>query len=195
MRKSEITRKTNETDIKLALCIDGTGKYSINTGCGFFNHMLELFARHGGFDLEVSCRGDTDVDFHHTVEDVGICLGQAFSKALGDMKGICRYGDIMLPMDETLVLCAVDISNRFYLNFDVEMDNAKAGDFDSELVEEFLIAFARNASITLHINKLYGKNTHHIIEGVFKALARTLSKALAIDTKNADVIPSTKGML
>jgi len=195
MRKSEITRKTNETDIRLSLNIDGEGKYNINTGCGFFDHMLELFSRHSGFDLDVDCVGDTKVDFHHTVEDVGICLGKAFSQALGDMKGICRYGDIILPMDEVLIMCAVDVSNRFYLTFDVDFENSKVGDFDCELAEEFLIAFARNASITLHINKLYGKNLHHIIEGVFKALARTLAKAVAIDMKNADIIPSSKGIL
>ena len=195
MRTSEIVRKTNETDIQLKLSIDGNGIYSIDTGCGFLDHMLELFAKHSGFDLTIVCKGDTKVDYHHTVEDIGICLGKAFSEAVGDMKGIYRYGDIILPMDETLILCAVDISNRFYLNFDVDFDVNQVGDFDVELVEEFMIAFARNASITLHFKKLYGKNIHHIIEGIFKALARTLSKAVAIDAKNADSVPSSKGIL
>lgn len=203
MRKAVIERKTNETQIALTLCLDG-GKKSVKTDCGFFNHMLELFAVHSGFGLEVECRGDSEVDFHHTVEDVGIALGQAFLSAIGDKRGIARYADIVLPMDETLVLCAVDISGRGYLNFDAEMPAAKvfdgdgdtrskyAGAFDSELTEEFFVAFAREAKVTLHVKKLYGKNTHHIIEGIFKAFARVLKKAVKIE---GDEIPSSKGTL
>lgn len=203
MRKAEIKRKTNETDIALKLDLDGGAK-SVETDCVFFNHMLELFATHSGFGFEVKCKGDTQVDFHHTVEDVGIALGQAFLSAVGDKRGIARYADIILPMDETLILCAVDVSGRGYLNFDVEMPAAKvfdgdenarakfAGAFDSELAEEFFIAFAREAKVTLHIKKLYGKNTHHIIEGIFKAFARVLKNAVKIE---GDEIPSSKGTL
>ncbi len=203
MRKAEIKRKTNETDIALKLDLDGGAK-AVETDCGFFNHMLELFATHSGFGFEVKCKGDSQVDFHHTVEDVGIALGQAFLSAVGDKRGIARYADIILPMDETLILCAVDVSGRGYLNFDVEMPAAKvfdgdenaqskyAGAFDSELAEEFFIAFAREAKVTLHIKKLYGKNTHHIIEGIFKAFARVLKKAVKIE---GDEIPSSKGTL
>ena len=203
MRKAVIERKTNETQIALTLCLDG-GIKSVKTDCGFFNHMLELFAVHSGFGLEVECRGDSEVDFHHTVEDVGIALGQAFLSAIGDKRGIARYADIVLPMDETLVLCAVDISGRGYLNFDAETPAAKvfdgdgdtrakyAGAFDSELAEEFFVAFAREAKVTLHVKKLYGKNTHHIIEGIFKAFARVLKKAVKIE---GDEIPSSKGTL
>lgn len=194
-RYAEINRKTAETDIKLTLALDGEGKSEINTGCGFLDHMLTLFASHGSFDLTVSCQGDTDVDYHHSVEDIGICLGQAFAKAIGDAKGIYRYGNMILPMDEALILCAIDISGRDCLVDRLEIPTAKVGDFDTELVEEFFLAFVRNARITLHIRQLEGKNSHHIIEGTFKAFARALSAAVAIDEKKADRIPSTKGML
>ena len=168
MRQAEINRKTGETDISLSLSLDGSGKCGINTGCGFLNHMLELFAKHSRFDLNVSCIGDTDVDYHHTVEDIGIVLGQAFSQSLGDKGGITRYGSMILPMDETLVLTAVDISGRAYLNFDAQMPSQKVGEMDTELVEEFFWAFVRSSNVTLHIKLLDGKNTHHIIEVIFK---------------------------
>ncbi|MBO7187527.1 MAG: imidazoleglycerol-phosphate dehydratase HisB [Clostridia bacterium] len=195
MRTFSIERKTAETDIKLSLNLDGKGESTINTGCGFLDHMLTLFSKHGCFDLTVNCVGDTNVDYHHTVEDIGIALGQAFLSALGDKKGITRYGDIILPMDESLILCAVDISGRAYLGYNLEVRAKKLGDYDTELTEEFFIAFAQNAKITLHINKLAGKNSHHIIEGAFKAVARALKKAVSIDDKNKDAIPSTKGVL
>lgn len=195
MRKSEITRNTAETQINLILETDGTGKSDIRTGCGFLDHMLTLFAKHGRFDLTVKCTGDTDVDYHHTTEDIGIVLGEAFKKALGDMKGIYRYADIILPMDESLILCAVDVSGRAYLNYDVSIPTQKIGDFDSELVEEFLLGFIRKSEITLHVKQLAGTNSHHIAEGIFKALARVLDKATAIDEKYKDEIPSTKGVL
>ena len=195
MRKSEITRKTTETDISLRLNIDGTGVFDIQTGIGFFDHMLTLFTRHGRFDLAVKCAGDLHVDGHHTVEDVGICLGRAIRESLGDGRGICRYADITLPMDEALILCAVDISGRGTLCMDVSLPGGSAGAFDAELLEEFLIAFAQNAGITIHLRKLCGKNTHHIIEGCFKALARTLRRAVSIDPALGDEIPSTKETL
>lgn len=207
MRSSEINRKTAETDISLKLNIDGSGKFDIDTGSGFFNHMLELFTRHGRFDMTVKCDGDSDVDYHHTVEDIGIVMGQAFKQALGDKKGIKRYGSMMLPMDEALILVALDISGRSYLVYDVELPAMKvfddsdetktmmAGAFDSELAEEFLVAFSRELGLTLHVKKLAGKNTHHIIEATFKGLARALAKACSIDEKFADEIPSTKGSL
>ncbi len=195
MRKSEITRNTAETSIKLSLDLDGSGKSNINTGCGFLDHMLTLFAKHGRFDLDVTCEGDTQVDYHHTVEDIGICLGQAFAQALGNMAGIKRYGDIMLPMDESLVLCAVDISGRSHLSLDLGEIKPTVGDFDTELVSEFLLGLVRNAKMTLHIKLLYGSNTHHIIEGSFKALARVLGNAVSIDEKYSNEIPSTKGVL
>lgn len=196
MRATSITRTTNETDIKLSLNIDGKGEYSVDSGCKFFDHMLELFAKHGSFDMQLVCKGDKEVDFHHSVEDIGICLGQAFEKALGDKKGIERYGDKILPMDETLILCALDFSGRSYLNFDVQFpEEYKVGDMDTELVEEFFQAFVRNANVTLHIKKLYGTNIHHIVEGIFKAFARTLRQACEIDLRNADSLPSTKGKL
>ena len=195
MRKSEIIRNTAETRIQLSLDLDGSGKSNINTGCGFLDHMLTLFAKHGRFDLDVTCDGDTQVDYHHTVEDIGICLGQAFAQALGNMAGIKRYGDIMLPMDESLVLCAVDISGRSHLSLDLGNINPTVGDFDTELVSEFLLGFVRNAKMTLHIKLLYGSNTHHIIEGSFKALARVLGNAVSIDEKYSNEIPSTKGVL
>lgn len=195
MRKAEINRKTNETAINLSLCIDGSGKSDVSTGIGFLDHMLELFARHSRYDLCIKCIGDVKVDYHHSVEDIGICLGKAFSACLGDMKGIERYGDIILPMDETLILCAVDISGRSTLEYDVEIPSQKVGSFDCELLWEFLIAFVRNANITLHVKKLSGKNSHHIIEGVFKAFGRTLSKATKINPEYTNEIPSTKGVL
>ena len=195
MRTYEINRKTAETDIVLSLGLDGCGKSVIETGCGFLDHMLTLFASHGRFDLSVKCVGDTQVDYHHTVEDIGICLGKAFSEALGDKKGIERYGYMLLPMDEALILCATDFSGRDYLNFDVEIPTLKVGDFDTELVEEFWLAFTRQANCTLHFKKLAGKNSHHIIEGIFKAAARAFKTAVKIDPERADEIPSTKGVL
>ena len=195
MRKGEIKRKTAETDIELSLALDGTGKSNIYTGCGFFDHMLTLFAAHGRFDLNVSCKGDTNVDFHHSVEDVGICLGKAFSDAIGDCKGIKRYGNMILPMDESLVLCALDVSGRAYLNYDVNITAEKIGDFDTELIEEFFFAFVRNSGVTLHIKQLDGKNAHHIAEAAFKAFARALRQAVEIDIQSNDEIPSTKGVL
>ncbi len=196
MRKATVERKTNETDISLELCLDGAGiKPEINTGCGFFDHMLELFAVHGGFALKVSCVGDTKVDYHHSVEDIGICLGQAFKSAVGDCRGIARYGNMLLPMDESLVLCALDVSGRSYLAYSLDIPCEKIGDFDSELVEEFFLAFVRHAGITLHIKKLDGRNSHHIAEAAFKAFARALSAAVATLPENADRVPSSKGVL
>ena len=195
MRTYEISRKTNETDIKLKLNLDGTGVSNINSGCGFLDHMLTLFARHGRFDLEVFCKGDTEVDYHHTVEDIGIALGDAFSNALGDKKGIIRYGSFILPMDESLILSAVDISGRSFLNYALEIPSYRVGDFDTELCEEFFQAFVRNSNITLHIKQLEGTNSHHIIEGTFKSVARSLKEAVKIDPNFKDEIPSTKGVL
>ncbi|MBQ4326912.1 MAG: imidazoleglycerol-phosphate dehydratase HisB [Clostridia bacterium] len=195
MRTSEIIRKTAETDINLTLALDGSGKSEIDTGCGFLDHMLTLFARHGRFDLTVKCTGDTNVDFHHTVEDIGICLGMALSEALGDKKGICRYGSMMLPMDEALITAALDISGRSYLAYGLEIPAEKVGDFDTELCEEFWQAFVRTSSITLHIVQNAGRNSHHIIEGAFKAVARALRAAVKIDSDFAGEIPSTKGVL
>lgn len=195
MREAVIIRKTAETEINLSLNLDGKGKSEIETGCGFLDHMLTLFAKHGRFDLAVMCNGDTYVDYHHTAEDIGIVLGQAFSKALGDKKGIVRYGNFILPMDETLIMSAVDISGRCHLGFKVEIPSQKVGDFDTELVEEFFWGFVRKAGVTLHVRKLEGTNSHHIIEGVFKSVARTLKEAVAIDPDYADEIPSTKGVL
>ncbi len=195
MRTAEIIRKTAETDIELKLSLDGKGESIINTGCGFLDHMLTLFARHGRFDLSVICKGDTEVDYHHSAEDIGIALGSAFSEALSDMKGIKRYADIILPMDEALILQAIDVSGRSYLAFDAEIPTTKVGDFDTELVEEFFLAFVRKAGVTLHIKMLSGKNSHHIIEGIFKAFGRIMNEATSIDEKYKDEIPSTKGML
>lgn len=195
MRNVTIQRKTAETDIMLTIDLDGTGKAEITTGCGFLNHMLTLFAHHGSFDLTVQCQGDTWVDDHHTVEDVGICLGQAFARALGEKKGIIRYGNFILPMDESLILSAVDISGRSYLGFDLQIPTYKIGTFDTELVEEFFLAFVRQCPMSLHIRKLTGSNSHHIVEGAFKSVARSLKVAVAIDEKNPDTIPSTKGVL
>ena len=195
MRVSEIKRKTGETDIALKINLDGNGTSKIDTGCGFLDHMLTLFAKHARYDLEIKCVGDTNVDYHHTVEDVAICLGKAIFEALGDKKGICRYGDIILPMDEALIMCALDISGRDYLGYALEIPAYKVGDFDTELCEEFYRAFAREAKITLHLRQLSGSNSHHIIEGAFKAVARALAKATAIDEKYANEIPSTKRVL
>ncbi len=195
MRKAEICRKTAETDIKLSLNIDGSGNSQINTGCGFLDHMLTLFSKHGRFDIELYCDGDTEVDYHHTVEDIGICLGTAFKNALGDKKGIVRYGSMFMPMDETLIVSAVDFSGRAHLGFAVSIPTQKVGDFDTELVEEFWLAFIRNSECTLHIKQLEGKNSHHIIEGIFKGVARSLKDAVKIEEKYKDEIPSTKGVL
>ena len=195
VRNSEIKRKTAETDICLTLNLDGTGKLEVATGCGFLDHMLTLFARHGRFDITLTCNGDTWVDDHHTVEDIGIVLGQAFQESLGDMRGITRYGSMLLPMDEALVLCAVDISGRSYLGYGLELPTKKVGLFDTELVEEFFLAFVRNCALTLHFKQLDGKNTHHIIEGAFKAFGRALSAAVKIEDAYKDEIPSTKGVL
>ncbi len=195
MREARLTRKTNETNITLALNIDGVGNADIDTGVGFLNHMLELFARHARFDLNVKCVGDTDVDAHHTTEDIGIVLGQAFKNCLGDKRGILRYADKTIPMDETLVLCALDISGRSCLVFEAEFTSTKVGCFDTELVREFFEAFVRSSEITLHIKKLYGTNSHHIAEGIFKAFARVLADGVKIDGRFKDEIPSTKGVI
>ena len=193
MRTVQLVRKTAETDITLSLDLDGTGKYDINTGVGFFDHMLTAFARHGGFDLTVACTGDVEVDDHHSVEDVGICLGDAFAQALGDLRGVTRYGHCVLPMDEALVLSAVDLSGRGLLCWDVPLPTEKVGTFDTELAKEFWLAFVRRANLTLHIRELAGENSHHILEGVFKSAARTLRQAVALT--GSDEIPSTKGNL
>lgn len=195
MRIASIDRKTKETDISLTINLDGKGKGVINTGCGFFDHMLELFTKHARFDLEVTCKGDINVDYHHTVEDVGIVLGQAIKKALGDMKGIIRYGSTILPMDESLILTALDISGRSYLRYDLPVRTKIMGDFPVELIEEFFQAFVRHAGLTLHIQKMAGTNSHHIVEGAFKSFARSLKTAVEIDKAFADEIPSTKGVL
>ena len=195
MRNAEIIRKTAETDIVLSLNLDGNGIAEIETGCGFLNHMLTLFAAHSNMDLKIRCVGDTDVDYHHSAEDIGICLGQALVKAIGDAKGIRRYGNMMLPMDEALILCALDISGRDCLAYGLEIPTEKVGDFDTELVEEFFAALVRHAKICLHLRQLDGRNSHHIIEGAFKAFAHALQDAVSIDPKKADRIPSTKGML
>ncbi len=181
--------------MRLALTLEGTGLCEVKTGVGFLDHMLTLFARHGRFDLKVDCKGDTWVDDHHSVEDIGICLGQAFRAALGDRRGIRRYADIVLPMDEALILCAVDISGRAMLCAELDLPAEKIGTFDTELAEEFLLAFVREAGITLHVRQLAGRNSHHIIEGVFKALARVLREAVSIDPAAAEEVPSSKGML
>ena len=195
MRQAEINRKTAETDIRVWIDLDGTGKCEINTGVGFLNHMLELFARHGRFDLQVKCAGDTEVDDHHSVEDIGIALGQAFDLALGDRRGIRRYGQRLLPMDEALILTAVDLSGRSWLGYGLEIPAQKVGAFDTELGEEFFLGFVRNAKCTLHIRQMAGKNSHHILEGTFKSAARALREAVEIDPALEGEIPSTKGML
>ena len=195
MRTASIKRDTKETRIQLELNLDGAGKSEIATGCGFLDHMLTLFAAHSGYDLNIRCVGDTQVDYHHTVEDIGICLGQAFCEAIADKKGIARYGDRIVPMDEALILSAVDISGRGMLVFGLDIPTEKVGDFDTELVKEFFVAFASNARLTLHIRQLGGENSHHIIEGAFKSVARSLSDATKIDEKKKDTVPSTKGVL
>ena len=195
MREATLIRKTAETDINLYLNLDGSGKSEINSGNGFFDHMLTLLAKHAKFDLKVDCKGDINVDFHHSAEDIGIVLGDAFSKAIGNMAGITRYADTTLPMDESLILTAVDISRRGFLNFDLSIPTEKIGDFDSELVEEIFMAFVRRANVTLHIKQLCGRNAHHIVEGTFKSFARTLRKAVKIDEDFKNEIPSTKGVL
>jgi imidazoleglycerol-phosphate dehydratase len=195
MRIAEIERKTKETEVSIYLNLDGQGKAEISTGCGFLNHMLELFAAHAKFDLKIKCKGDLDVDCHHTVEDIGIVLGSCLNKAIGDKMGIFRYGTFTLPMDEALIMVALDISGRSFLNYNVAIIADKVGDFDTELGEEFLQAFVRTAQITLHVEQLEGKNAHHILEAIFKALARALRKAVSIDLESKDKIPSTKGIL
>lgn len=195
MRQTTVTRKTQETDITLTLDLDGSGIASVDSGCGFLDHMLTLFAKHGGFDLSLTCKGDTNVDDHHTVEDIGICLGKALTATLGDKRGINRYGFFILPMDEALILTSLDLSGRSTLCCELELPAQKVGTFDTELVEEFFAALTRSAEMTLHIRQMAGKNTHHIIEGTFKSFARSLKAAVAIDEMNADKIPSTKGSL
>lgn len=194
-RTAEISRKTAETDIRLSLDLDGTGKSEIDSGVGFLDHMLTLFAKHGRFDLKVFCKGDTEVDDHHSVEDIGIALGEAFLKAVGDKAGIRRYGDCILPMDEALILSAVDISGRAHLSYEAMMRAKKVGTFDTELAEEFWTSFVRCAKLTLHIRQLDGRNAHHIIEGQFKSVARSLRTAVSFDPEAAGEIPSTKGVL
>ena len=195
MRTAQITRNTAETKISLTLKLDGTGQSDIQTKVGFLDHMLTLFAKHGRFDLTIACDGDTWVDDHHTVEDVGIALGQAVAQALGDKRGITRYGSQILPMDESLILSAVDISGRSCLGYDLQIPTFKIGNFDTELVEEFFLGFVRQCPMSLHIRKLAGTNSHHIAEGAFKSVARSLKAAVAMDAKNPDAIPSTKGVL
>ena len=195
MRTSTIIRRTAETDIRLELNLDGVGKADVDSGCGFLNHMLTLFAKHGRFDLSVKCLGDTDVDDHHTVEDIGICLGMAFAEALGDMGGIVRYGSAILPMDEALIMTAVDISGRCHLGYGLDIPAQKIGTFDTELVQEFWLGFVRKANVTLHLRQLAGVNSHHIVEGAFKSAARSLRAACAIDPSLNGEIPSTKGIL
>lgn len=195
MRTSSINRKTMETDISLSINLDGTGISKINTGIGFLDHMLTLFANHGKFDIDLSCDGDTQVDYHHSVEDIGICFGKAFLEALGDKRGIKRYAHTILPMDEALILSAIDISGRFHLSYDVTVPSQKVGSFDTELIEEFWLGFARNLNLSLHIKQLDGKNSHHIIEGIFKSVARSLKTAVEIDKAYENEIPSTKGVL
>ena len=195
MRRSEIRRSTNETNIFLSLELEGTGEHCIDTGCGFINHMLELFSRHGSFNLTIDCTSDIDVDYHHTVEDIAIVLGRAFSEALSDRRGILRYGSFVLPMDEALILAAVDISGRGVLGYELEIPREKIGDFDSELVEEFMASLSRSLGMSLHLRQLAGKNSHHIVEAAFKALARAMKTAVTIDQDNPDRIPSTKGTI
>lgn len=195
MRTAKTERKTAETDITLTLNIDGRGESTVNTGCGFLDHMLTLFSKHGRFDLSVTCIGDTNVDYHHTTEDIGIVLGKAFSEALADKKGVRRYGNAIIPMDEALILSAVDISGRAYLGYKAQIPTEKVGDFDTQLVEEFWLGFVRSSDITLHINMLEGCNSHHIIEGMFKSVARSLKEAVTVDERFKDEIMSTKGVL
>lgn len=195
MNNVTVRRSTAETDINLSLSLYGNGISDVNTGCGFLDHMLTLFARHGRFDLSVTCKGDVEVDEHHTVEDIGICLGQAFAQAIGDKRGMNRYGSIILPMDEALILAAVDLSGRSFLGYGLTIPTEKVGTFDTQLVEEFFLAFVRNAACALHVKQLDGTNSHHIIEGAFKATARALRQAVAIDPDAEGEIPSTKGVL
>lgn len=195
MREATINRKTNETDISLSLCLDGKGESNIDTGCGFLDHMLTLFSKHGRFDLTVKAKGDIEVDYHHLTEDIGICLGKAFKEAIGDKKGINRYGSFILPMDESLILTAIDISGRGYLGYSVRLRKSRVGTFDTELIREFFEAFTRQAEITLHIRRMAGCNTHHIIEGIFKSFGRSLREAVSIEEEYKDEIPSTKGMI
>ena len=195
MRSIDVTRKTGETNIEMFLNLDGTGQYEVRTDCGFMKHMLELFTRHGGFDLNIRCEGDHYVDDHHAVEDMGIVLGKGFKEALGDKRGIRRYGSMLLPMDEALVLCALDLSGRACLRYGLEIPTEKVGSFDTELVEEFFQAVCREAGLTLHLKQLDGTNSHHIIEAAFKAFARALREAVSIDPAAADAVPSTKGVL
>lgn len=195
MRTASIQRTTAETDITLTINLDGRGESNIQSGVGFLDHMLTLFARHGRFDLTLVCKGDTDVDDHHSTEDIGIALGQAFTQALGNKKGIVRYGSMLLPMDEALLLVAIDLSGRAFLGYDLELPRAKVGTFDTELVEEFFLGFVRNCPASLHVRQLAGSNTHHIIEGAFKAFGRAMKAAVKIDADYADEIPSTKGVL
>ena len=195
MRTASIERKTAETDIRLTLTLEGRGESDVDTGCGFMDHMLTLFARHGRFDLRVKCEGDTGVDYHHTVEDLGIVLGAAFAEALGDKRGINRYGSCVLPMDEALILTAADLSGRAYLGFELPLAAQKVGDFDTELVKEFFFGFVRSAECSLHVRELAGENTHHVIEGAFKSFARTMRAAAALDPEAEGEIPSTKGVL
>lgn len=194
MREASVARKTNETDIQLTLALEGE-QYRVDTGCGFLDHMLELFARHGGFGLQLHCQGDTRVDYHHTVEDIGIVLGQAFREALGDKRGINRYGSFLLPMDEALVLVAVDLSGRTTCCCDLTLPAQKVGDFDTELAEEFFLGFCRGGEFTLHVRQLAGKNTHHILEAAFKGLGRAMAIAVAMDSRHSGALPSTKGVL
>ena len=195
MRTAEITRNTKETQIKLSLNLDGAGQNEIKTGCGFLDHMLTLFASHGHFDLKINCSGDVYVDYHHTVEDVGICLGQAFNNALGDKKGINRYGNIILPMDEALILTAIDFSGRAFLNWDISILPQKVGDLDTELAQEFWLGFVRNSLCTLHFKQFAGSNAHHIIECAFKSAARSIAQAVKINPEYKNEIPSTKGVI
>ena len=195
MRKVNVKRKTGETEVEITLNLDGEGKYDVNTDCGFLNHMLELFAHHGGFDIDLRCDGDTDVDFHHSCEDIGIVLGRAFSTALGDRAGITRYGSTILPMDEALILSATDISGRGMLVCELQIPAALIGSFDTELVKEFWLAFTREAGITMHIRQLAGENSHHIVEGVFKSVARSLAASVKIEEGAPRRIPSTKGTI
>lgn len=195
MRIKELERKTLETDIKIKLNLDGTGKYKNDTKVGFLNHMLDLFAKHGRFDLEVICLGDTDVDFHHTVEDIGIVLGKCFSEILGDSRGIKRYGNFYMPMDEALTLIAIDLCGRSYLNFDVNIPAEKVGTFDTELIKEFFLGFVRGIEATVHIKNFYGENSHHIIESIFKGFGKSIAQAVEIDEKYKNEILSTKGVL
>ncbi len=195
MRTAAINRVTAETSISLKLGLDGSGASTVDSGCGFLDHMLTLFAKHGGFDLELTCKGDTQVDYHHTAEDIGICLGMAFKEALGDKKGIVRYGYMILPMDEALILTAVDLSGRSHLTYELQIPTEKVGDFDTELVEEFWAAFVRSSETTLHVRQFSGTNSHHIIEGAFKSAGRSLRQAVCVDERFADALPSTTGVL